>query len=644
MRENKKSGVTRRDFIRGSAGAVLATSIIGAEWAKGSENAPSSPAEAEGNQKTTGQAISKNVRVIEKSTALRSLTIDEGTTLAAPAGKSLTMTVDGIGTAMKPGTYKGDIFITVADSFFMPPSGLGRMMKAKEFRAAIYMEDGKYVPERSVPAIVQGGKVTDKAIVGVSISGCDDSFNGIIVTGKSDYTIDKVKIDFEGEGANDFIGLGAGIICAGNSKVTINDSTIKLNGVTRCAVDVCANSVATFNNCRISNDSPPTARMYPTWMFGLRGSNRATMHCDYATVYYNNCYVSSNGWGVLSVDGGQRVRMFVKNSTIELTGPRARGYGAFSIGDCLISFDGCTMNVQGYPILMGNGEGICNAEITGGTVVNSTLYGAMIFRDIGSELKVNKGAILNTDSSTFVVKGSNTHINVDNAVLNPANGVILQLMDNDGPDMTLPTFKVPVGEIDATIPGRDLTIADPKEDVFMTVANMEVSGDFYNSTTNLKANCREKAAGGIAGVPGMPEMDTSAGTPAGMENMEINWEAHQGVKNLDLKFAKAKVKGIISAANAAYKNGVTVIDVGNNKEISAVTQTAQEPVNNGVIVSFDKDCVWIVAGTSYLTSLTVARGAVIKPPEAKTLTMTVNGVKKTIAPGTYTGKIVITIA
>jgi hypothetical protein len=640
MRENKKSGVTRRDFIRGSAGAVLATSIMGAEWVKGSENA-SSGLTAAGDQKAMGQAIGKSVRVIEKSTALRSLTIDEGTSLAAPAGKSLTMTVDGIGMAIKPGTYKGDIFLTVADSFFMPPSGLGRMMKAKEFRAAIYMEDGKYIPERSVPAIVQGGKITDKSIVGVSISGCDDSFNGIIVTGKSDYTVEKVKIDFEGEGANDFIGLGAGITCAGNSKVTINDSTIKQKGVTRCAVDVCANSVTTFNNCRISNDSPPTARMYPTWMFGLRGSNRATMHCDYATVYYNNCYVSSNGWGVLSVDGGQRVRMYVKNSTIELTGPRARGYGAFSIGDCLISLDGCTMNVQGYPILMGNGEGICNAEITGGTVVNSTLYGAMIFKDIGSELKVNKGAILNTASSVFVVKGSNTHINVDNAVLNPANGVILQLMDNDGPDMTLPAFKVPVGEVDSPIPGRDLTIADPKEDVFMTVSNMEVSGDFYNSTTNLKANCREKAAGGIASVPGMPEMDASAGPPAGMET---NPEAHQGVKNLDLKFTRAKVKGIISAATAAYKNGVTIIDVGNNREISSVTQTAHEPLNNGVIVSLDKDCVWTVAGTSYLTSLTVARGAVIKAPEGKTLTVTVDGSKKAIAPGTYVGKIVMTVA
>jgi hypothetical protein len=231
-------------------------------------------------------------------------------------------------------------------------------------------------------------------------------------------------------------------------------------------------------------------------------------------------------------------------------------------------------------------------------------------------------------------------------------------MDNDGPDMSLARFKIPVGEVDTAIPGRDMTKADPKEDVFMTVSGMEVEGNFYNSTTNLKANCREKGIiTGINSIPGMSHMpeleDTSmVGSPNGapegasdrVDNIANTFDALQGVKNLDLKFSKAKVKGIISAATAAYKKGLMVIEPLNNREISAVTQTAHEPVNNGVIVSFDKDCVWTVTGTSYLTSLTVARGAAIKAAEGKTLTMTVDGVKTEIAPGTFTGKIVITIA
>jgi hypothetical protein len=189
-------------------------------------------------------------------------------------------------------------------------------------------------------------------------------------------------------------------------------------------------------------------------------------------------------------------------------------------------------------------------------------------------------------------------------------------------------FIVPIGA-DVPIPGRDLTVANPKEDVFMTVSNMEVKGNFYNSTTNLEANSIEKVS--------MSGMGTE-GAPASVRDTSTR----QGVKNLDLKFANAKVNGIISAAAAAYKEGVVIIEPSNYKELGAVTQAAHESVNNGVIVSFDKNIVWTVAGTSYLTALTVAKGAVIKASKGKTPTMTVDGVKTAIKAGTYTGKIVLT--
>jgi hypothetical protein len=203
-------------------------------------------------------------------------------------------------------------------------------------------------------------------------------------------------------------------------------------------------------------------------------------------------------------------------------------------------------------------------------------------------------------------------------------------MDNDEPGMTASRFIAPIGA-DLPIAGRDLTVADPKEDVFMTVSNMEANGDFYNSTTALRANCVEGA-----GTSAM-----SAGATSGGESKTESDQ--QNVKNLDLKFVNAKVKGVISAAKAAYKEGVVLIDASNYEELSAVTQTAHEPVNNGVIVTLDKNSVWTVTGASYLTSLTVTKGAVIKAPEGKTLTMTVDGVKKPIGAGTYKGKIALTV-
>jgi hypothetical protein len=275
-----------------------------------------------------------------------------------------------------------------------------------------------------------------------------------------------------------------------------------------------------------------------------------------------------------------------------------------------------------------------NGEITNDTVINSTLYGVMIFRDSGSELKVNNGATLNSASSTFVVKGSHSYLNIDNAILNPDNGVILQLMDNDEPGMGPSRFIVPIGA-DVPIPGRDLTVADPTTDFFMTVSNMEVNGDFYNSTTDLRANCIENVP-----MSDMPGMSAEGPSDSGGDAEEDQ----QGVKNLDLKFVNAKVNGVISAATAAYKDGVVIIDASNYGELSSVTQTAHEPVNNGVIVSLDKKSVWTVAGTSYLTSLTVAKGAVIKAQRGKTLTMMVDGVQTPINAGTYKGKIAIIVS
>jgi hypothetical protein len=575
------------------------------------------------------KTVNDGIWVVKENTALNSLTIAEGASVAAPEGKAVTMTVDGIGTPLKPGIYTGDVFLSVTEKYLAPRTGMQRGDQP-EFRTAILIENGKYIAGKSVQAIVRGGKVTNKATTGVSISGTEESFNGIIIDGDTEYAIDGVKIDFEGNGANDFIAWGAGIAAIGNAHLTINNTEVKIKGVTRCAFHAGGNSVTTLNNCRLINESPVKEKFRPMWALGLSGTNRTTQLCDKATVYYNNCYVMSNGWGVLSIDGGVRVRMYLKDSTVELIGPRARGYGAFSIGDAFISYDHCTLNVQGYPLLMG-GHGNSNGDITNCTVINSSLYGLMIFRDTDGHLKVDKGSTINSALSTFLVKGSSATINVDNAKLNPANGVILQLMDNDDPGMGPNRFIPPIGA-DKPIPGRDLTKADLKEDIFMTISNTEVSGDFYNSTTNLKANC-------IENIP-MPYMAGMGDAPP----MKIDNEAFQGVKNLDFKIVNAKVNSVISAATAAYREGVVIIEPSNCKELSAVKQTANEAVNNGVIVSIDKDSTWTVTGTSYLTKLTIVKGAVIKAPKGKKLNMMVDGVKTAIAPGTYTGKIVMTIA
>lgn len=52
--------------------------------------------------------------IIRETSSFTEIRIAEGARISAPEGKTLTMTVDGVGIAMDAGAYKGDIVFTVA--------------------------------------------------------------------------------------------------------------------------------------------------------------------------------------------------------------------------------------------------------------------------------------------------------------------------------------------------------------------------------------------------------------------------------------------------------------------------------------------------------------------------------------------------
>jgi hypothetical protein len=104
-----------------------------------------------------------------------------------------------------------------------------------------------------------------------------------------------------------------------------------------------------------------------------------------------------------------------------------------------------------------------------------------------------------------------------------------------------------------------------------------------------------------------------------------------------------KLNGIISSAKQQYREDLKYINRSNAFDMHMVTQTAAPTVNNGVIVTLDKDTVWTVAGTSYVTSLTIDEGAVVQAPVGKKLMMFVNTVATEIKPGKYVGKVVLVV-
>ncbi len=571
------------------------------------------------------------------------LTITKTAKLIAPEGKMIALTVDGVGREVKPGHYVGQVKLSLSEGCYMAPHGLMNANQiARYLHTAAAVDNGKLVQEQCIPALLQGGSVTDAKMEDVYLASCEESLNGLVISGDSEYEVKNVTMDLEGFADNDFLGVGAGVSAVDNARVTIRDSKFNLSGVTRCAIHVGGDSRVVVENCDIENISPDSDRLgFFSWNVGFLGTNRLTQLTDNAQVEYRNCRMRTNGWGVCSIDGNNEpVKMLLKDTTIELCGPRAHGYGAFCIGENEVTFDHVTANVNGYPMMLMGMESLARANIVNGSVLRGRRFGAFVVGDDNSILNIADSKF-ETGKSSLCLKGSGgTVINVKNSELKAGNGVLLQMMDTDEAGMTSVEYLVPVGEVDTPIAGRDLTAAKEREDIFLNLADMTVAGDIYNSTTNIRAYER-----GAKDSPGEFH-DTLIG-PVGFfdappEGMPMPPD-HRGPKNLAVSLQNARLTGVISSAGQAYRDGVARITEENRLEMSNVRQWAQEPVNNGVCVSLDTNSVWIVTGESFVTALELADGAALEAAAGKTLTVTVNGAPVDVKPGKYTGVIRLTV-
>lgn len=575
--------------------------------------------------------------VVPETTHLNQLTIEEGGALAAPEGKVVALSVDGRGYDSIPGHYYGNIVLSVADPFMLAPSCIFRESgRWSKLRTATVIRDNKIVENESLSAHIVGGEISGKSARDIRITSIDPHFNGLVITGDSNYLVDNGYFAFEGKGDNDFEGAGAGVACYENARVDIKNTNFNFNAVTRCVLHAGGNSIVHVSDSELRNDSPHTD-MRPAWVMGLDGTNRTIQLCDSAAIEFDNCYLKGNGWGVISVDGPIQTRMTLRNTKMELSGTRARGYGAFVFGDCKAEFDHCELDVNGYPILM-NTEHDAYALLTNGTVVKAPLYGMQAFRDCGGRFIVEKGSSIHSGRACMTFKGGCTYVTIDDASLVSDEGIICQVTDNDDPGVMVDHYCPPIGEVDVPVEGRDLTEGRTEYDVFVDIKNSQLKGDFLNSTTNLRANSRVAAGAHFDLNDDALNATVNEGAHDSTDEEDPYWEdpEQQGPKNLVIKLENASIVGIVSSASQKYRDDVTRIDTSNPYEISNIFQTPAPTVNNGVILSLDNDSKWVVTGKSYLTSLSIAETAIVSASR-----MTVDGVETPIAPGVYKGAIVI---
>ena len=589
--------------------------------------------------------------LITETVRYTKLHICERAVLKSPEGTFLTLTVNGVGRDIKPGTYQGDVVLSVTNAYAMGPHGLMKANQiSRDFHTAVVLEDGRVAEDKCVAALLADGSVTGEKVEGLTLYSNEECFNGILVTGDTECVIKDVTVGFEGFGDNDFLGVGSAVAAIDHSKVTIENCDFTVNGVTRCAIHAGGDSHVTVRNTRVTNQSPDTHWLGSfTWQLGVRGSNRLVQLTDNANVTYDNCDLKSNGWGVCSIDGTwESCRLVIKDSRMELSGPRSHGYGAFCIGENEVIFDNCDVKVNGYPLMLMGMEGLGKSTIQNSRI-RGRHFGVFVVSDDNSVLDI-KGSDFVTGKSALCIKGSSTIINVEKTSMKPGNGTIVQLMDTEESGMNVSAFHVPVGVEDTAMPERDLSTVSPTEDVTLNFIDCQLEGNLYNSTTNIRAY-RNNEIGTmgefhdtIIGIRRRPDGGADNGAMMEPVRARHNGDDLRGPKNMGVNLKGSQITGIISSAGQAYREGLTRIDESNREELSNVTQWAAPTVNNGVVVSLDSGSAWTLTGTCYITGLTLADGAVLKAAGGKRLSMTVDGVETPVQSGAYIGKIVLSVS
>jgi hypothetical protein len=605
---------------------------------------------------------------VPATTRVSAVTIEQGGVLAAPAGHSLTMTVNGVetgqrlvatsaaDTAFVPGTWRGDIVLTVTTA-----DGVPWQQHTYPFRQAIYADAAGLVPAFSVLAAVVGGTVVGGQAAGGQASASDvrirstgECFDGVVVNGGS-FALTRPVISLIGNGRCDFVGYGAALLANNaGTRVVVDGAVISNQGTVRTAAIcdngatlVVKNSSLSVRNGALPADYIPTVDLDKMedapWMLGLNGAGnvRATnLLGNNSIAAYVNSSVTSESWGALSTDAGTGCTLVAVNSVVGNTGDS--GYGTYVIGNATEYLLGTEFNVGTYATIFTGGAasygdsdpaivaalnaslglGLSAAELTAlrprNTVVNSRRFGFMWHGP--STLAITGGTVVNSPHATFLNKGQQLGVTVDGskgARLNPGDGVLVQVIDNDDPGPVMVggvlqnagVYTQPTGQPtkDATF---DVTVAHAADSV-LSFTDIDLNGDFYNGYR-----------GGPSAAPAGPGPAPAAGL------------------NLVLNFTAARVAGAITATLATHF--VDTITSANWWQLGAVSNAPQPAVNNGVIVSLAGHSSWTVTGPCYLTALSLDATSAVTGPHGGKVTMTVNGTPTAVSPGaSYTGTIVI---
>jgi hypothetical protein len=221
----------------------------------------------------------------------------------------------------------------------------------------------------------------------------------------------------------------------------------------------------------------------------------------------------------------------------------------------------------------------------------------------GGTLTIDGGSRMHSGRTAIQVKGRGTEVVIDNAEVVAGNGILLQAMLNDDPFMvammrgeTPPGMSAPPPGTESMMPGAGARFSP---DIVATFRNAALAGDVYNART---------AEG-----------------------------------RMSLQLDHASLAGVVSTSTTAHVLGSEPTRE-TYREIGNVVNTPQPMgVDGGMDLAVGQGSRWTVTGTSYLTGLEIAEGAVIEGAGGRAVELRVNGRRQRLRAGSWDGAIVISL-
>jgi len=565
---------------------------------------------------------------------------------------------DATGVIKEDSTLEALVGGSITSEEVVTPDG-NKHLKTTVANGVVKSETGNFsgVIARGGEWLIKDTKIDVKGAIGNDFMGLGA---GIFIEGDADVVVDNVEVHCADPARTAMLVKQDSKLLAKNSSFSAMDG------------DLGADYVGTV--------FPDKMKSTP-WMLGINGNARGTNIMDRSVATYFNSDIKSEKWGVLSTDDNQGLNLWAINSNVALSGgmkpletifanaaagifdfyeeeidhdflegewqstKNPSGYGAYSIGPTTVTLAGTTMVVPDYLAICANDES--NFRVTSSAA--PSISKAHRYLDIANEVKekrsamfsrrfgimyhsgsgigvtaIERGTVMYTGLSAFLVKGCGAIINVDDSNIYSGNGIILQIMDNDDAGINTESefLETTADYIEAHVEGRATETSTNAASVvqvggvFAVFSNTTLNGDVYNASGWEKAK----------------EADILGGM--GDYTNEVGGGSSKAT-DLNLILDNVIYTGNVSTAEAYHEK--PVIGHIDYDLIGVVNNTVCVPENAGIVVNLKNNTTWNVTGTGYVTSLTIDETSTMG--NAKVY---VNGVETKVEAGkTYTGVVKI---